>query len=117
MLYLDTLPPKVLHISVSCGIFKNIFNNTIVVPSFSLPTNATLCQKVVNGMYMEDFDIGEQFNNYLLRLCGRAFYGVVIPLEIFKTTKEADPLIRWTRITFGWYPSLVFDWRMLDRAI
>ena len=38
---------------------KNGVNNIIFVTSFSLPNNATLCQNVVNGMHMEDFDIGE----------------------------------------------------------
>ena len=94
MLYLDTLPPKVLHISVSCGIFKNIFNNTIVVPSFPFPTSATLCQKNVNGMRLEYLDTGEKFHNHLLRLCERPFRVVFIPSDIFNTMKENEPLTR-----------------------
>jgi hypothetical protein len=66
---------------------------------------------------MEDFDIGEQFHNYLLRMCERAFHGVVIPLDLVKTMKEAEPLTRWTRLRFGWSPSPVFAFRMLARAI
>jgi hypothetical protein len=88
-----------------------------VVPSFSLPTNATLCRKVVSGTHMEDFDIGEQFHNNLLRMCECAFHGVVIPSDIIKTMKEAEPLMRWTRLPFGWSPSPVFALRMLERAI
>jgi hypothetical protein len=66
---------------------------------------------------MEDFDIGEQFHNYLLRLCERAFHGVVIHSDLVKTMKEAEPLMRWTRLPFGWSPSPVFALRMLARSM
>jgi hypothetical protein len=65
----------------------------------------------------EDFDIGEQFHNYLLRLCERAFHGVVIPSYLVKTMKEAEPLIRWTRLPFGWSSSPVFALHILARAM
>jgi hypothetical protein len=107
--------PTYIHVVWNCT--KNGVNITIVVPSFSLPTNATLCRKVVNGTHMEDFDIGEQFHNYLLRMCERAFHGVVIPSDLVKTMKEAEPLMRWTLLPFGWSPSPVFALRMLSRAI
>jgi hypothetical protein len=73
------VPKGPTDIRVVWNCTKNGVNITIVIPSFSLPTNALLCRKVVNGTYMEDFDIVEQFHNYLLRLCERAFRGVVIP--------------------------------------
>jgi hypothetical protein len=66
---------------------------------------------------MEDFDIGEQFHNYLLRLCGRAFRVVFTPSDLVKTMKEAEPLIRWMPLPFGWSPSPVFALRMLARLI
>ena len=56
-------------IRVVCNYTKNGVNNIIVVLSIYLTTNITLRQKVVNGTHMEDFDIGEKFHNYLLRLC------------------------------------------------
>jgi hypothetical protein len=111
------VPKGPTDIRVVWNCTKNGVNITIVVPSFSLPTKATLCRKVVNGTHMEDFDIGEQFHNYLLRLCESAFHGVVIPSDLVKTMKEAEPLMRWTRLPFGWSPSPVFALRMLARAI
>ena len=66
---------------------------------------------------MEDFDIGEKFHNYLLRLCECAFCGVVIPFDIFNTTKEAEPIMIWMWLTFGWYPSPACSLHMLARAI
>ena len=111
------LPKGTTDIRVVWNCFKNIFNNTFFVPYFYLPTNAKLCKKVVNDTYMEDFGIGEQFYNKLLRFCERTFHSVVIPLDIFKTMKEADPLMRWARIPSGWHPSSVFTFRMLYRAI
>ena len=68
-------------------------------------------------MHIEYFDIGEQFHNYFLWFCERAFRGHVIPSYIFKTMKEADLLMRWTWIHFGWSPSPVFALSLLDRAI
>jgi hypothetical protein len=50
-------------------------------------------------------------------MCERAFHGVVIPSDLVKTMKEAEPLMRWTLLPFGWSPSPVFALRMLTRAI
>ena len=99
------------------GFTKNRVNNIIFVPSFPLPTNATLCQKVVNVYHMEDFDIRENFHNYSLRLCESSFHGVLIASDIVKIMKEAEPLMRWKRIPFGWYQSPVFSLSVLARAI
>ena len=81
------VPKGPTYFRVMWNCTKNGVNNTIFVPSFSLPTNATLCLQVVNGTQMEDFDIGEKFHSYLLRLCECAFHGIAIPSDLVKKMK------------------------------
>jgi hypothetical protein len=47
----------------------------------------------------------------------RAFHGVLIPSYLVKTMKDTEPLMRWTRLPFGWSQSPVFALRILARAI
>ena len=90
------VPKCPTDIRVMWNCTKNEVNNIIVVISFSLPTKSTLFQKVINGVHMEDFDIGEKFHNYLLWFFERAFHCGVISLGIFKTMKETESHMRWT---------------------
>ena len=67
------VPKGTIYIQVVSNCNKYGVNNDIVVPYFSLPTNAKLFRKFVNGTHMEDFDIGEQFHNYLFRFANAPF--------------------------------------------
>ena len=50
----------------------------------------------------------EQFHNYLVRLCERAFSGVLISSDIVKAMKEDDPIMRWAQLPFEWSLSPIF---------
>jgi hypothetical protein len=70
-----------------------------------------------------DFDIGEQFHNYLLHHSMRGFCGVELPMDLVATLQEEEAgpsvarFMRWARLVFGWQSSPYFALRMHSRAI
>jgi hypothetical protein len=73
------------------------------------------------GTHHGDFDIGEQFHNYILHQEEQQFCGVEIPLELVQKLQaeglEIAHAMRWERLIFGWQISPYFALRMLARAI
>jgi hypothetical protein len=78
-------------------------------------------RRLSNGAYSGDFDIGEQFHNYMLHPTEQIYCGVHVPLETVERLRaeglEVDPLMRWNRLVFGWQSSPYLALRMLARAL
>jgi hypothetical protein len=74
---------------------------------------------IVSKKKMEqgDFDIGEEFHNYVLAEEEIPYHGVIFPAQLCETEALAEPLLRWTIPPFGWSSSPYFTWRMLARAL
>jgi hypothetical protein len=100
---------------------KNGVNEYMFTPSFFLPTVATYLRRLSNGSYSGDFNIGEQFHNYMLHPVERIFCGVHIPSRLLQKLcaegLRVEPLMRWNRLVFGWQSSPYLALRMLARAL
>ena len=68
-------------------------------------------------MEQEDFDVSEEFQNYVLSKEEHPYHEVVIPREICETKEYAETLMRWTVPLFFCTCSLYFTLRMLARAL
>jgi hypothetical protein len=100
---------------------KNGVNEHMFTPGFFLPTVATYLRRLGSGSYSGDFDIGEQFHNYMLHPVERIFCGVHIPIDLVQDLGAegltVEPLMRWNRLVFGWQSSPYLALRMLARAL
>ena len=101
---------------------KNGVNETMYTPSFQLPTPASYHRVVEPEMEAGDFDIGEQFPNYMLHPTEQPYFGVDLPPELLKELEDAGievsgGYLRWTRLPFGWQSSPYLALRMLARAL
>jgi hypothetical protein len=106
-------------IRVFWNLTKNGVNATLLSPSFLLCTIASLCRRLEPGDDQGDFDIKEQYHNYLLHVSERAYHGVIIPPRVCqdKNVELATPLVRFTRVPFGWGPAAYLTLRMFARAL
>jgi hypothetical protein len=75
---------------------------SIYNPSFFLPTTATLNRRIEEEMEQVNFDIGEEFHNYVLAKEERPYHGVIVPDQICEAEALSEPLILWTAPPFGW---------------
>jgi hypothetical protein len=100
---------------------KNGLNEHMLTPGFFLPTVATYLRRLSSGAHSGDFDIGEQFHNYMLHPTEQIFCGVHIPADMVQQLGAegltVEPLMRWSRLVFGWQSSPYFALRMLARAL
>jgi hypothetical protein len=90
-------------------------------PSFFLPTMNTYLRRLPAEAYCGNFDIGEQFHNYVLHEREQIYCGVEIPPAVIqdlqtKGIQVAAPM-RWGRLVFGWQSSPYLALRMLTRAL
>ena len=100
---------------------KNEVNDTVYTPSFQLPTPASYHWVVEAG----DFDIGEQFPNYMLHPAERSYFGVDLPEELVKELVDEFAqkgwhigwYMQWNWLPFGWQSSPYSALRMLARAL
>jgi hypothetical protein len=53
-------------------------------------------------MEQDDFDIGEEFHNYVLAKEERLYHGVIVPAQLCETEALVEPLMRWSVPQFGW---------------
>jgi hypothetical protein len=104
-----------IHVVWDCT--NNGINPTIYTPYFWLPMIATLCRRILANNEQGDFDIEEEFHNYVLHKYERQFHGVLIPKLVCDTHPLAMPLMRFTVPPFGWTSSPYFTSRMLARII
>ena len=111
-------------IRVVWDLTKNGLNPCCYAPSFSLPTQETLSRRIQSGWHQEDFDVGEQFHNYVVHPKVRPYMGVSFDGPTRKLLQDLLPadvtlpkLMRWARTPFGWTLSPYFDLRMFARAI
>lgn len=86
---------------------KNGVNKTMYTPSFQLPTPASYHWVVEPEMEAGDFDIGEQFPNYMLHPMEQPYFGVNLPPELLRELEYAgvevsNGYLHWTRLPFGW---------------
>ena len=114
--------PKGLNdIRVVWDLLKNGLNACMFTPRFFLPTMAAYLRRIEAGIYSGDFDIGEQFHNYMLHESEQVYCGVEIPDKLVeRLRKECLPVqkfMRWGRLVFGWQSSPYFGLRMFARAI
>jgi hypothetical protein len=95
--------------------------NGVNAPSFFLPTVATYLRRLDCDAYSGDFDIGEQFHNYMLHPVEQIYCGVHIPkdlvLQLCAEGLIVEPLMRWSRLVFGWQSSPYLALRMLAQAL
>jgi hypothetical protein len=100
---------------------KSGLNEHMFTPSFFLPTVATYLRKLTNVAHSGDFDIGEQFHNYMLHPQEQIYCGVHVPGETVRRLVSeglaVEPLMRWSRLVFGWQSSPYLALRMLARAL
>jgi hypothetical protein len=61
---------------------KSGLNEHMFTPSFFLPMVATYLRKLTHGAHSGDFDIGEQFHNYMLHPVEQIYCGVHVPDEL-----------------------------------
>jgi hypothetical protein len=108
-------------IRVVWDLSKNGLNETMYTPSFFLATMSTYLRRIEAGFYGGDFDIGEQFHNYMLHESEQVFCGVEVPAVLrSKFIKEGWSIpkyMRWTRLVFGWQSSPYMALRMFARAL
>jgi hypothetical protein len=68
-----------------------------------------------------DFDIGEQFHNYMLHISEQPYCGVDLPPDFVEQMRAdgfvADCYMRWIRLVFGWQSSPYFALRMHVRGL
>lgn len=108
-------------IRVVWDLAKNGLNECMFTPSFFLPTMPTYLRRVAAGAHHGDFDIGEQFHNYVLHQAEQQFCGVEVPCDLVAKLQaeglEVESLMRWGRLVFGWQSSPYYALRMLARAM
>jgi hypothetical protein len=68
-------------------------------------------------MEQVNFDIGEEFQNYVLAKEEILYHGVIITAQLCETKDLAEPLMRWTAPSCGWSSLPYFTLRMLARAL
>jgi hypothetical protein len=111
------VPKGTDDISVVWDCTNNGGNPTIYTSSFWLHMIATLCRRILANSEQGDFDIEEEFHNYILHKYERQFHGVLVPKLVCDTHPIATPLMRFTVPPFGWTSSPYFTLRMLARVI
>jgi hypothetical protein len=115
------VPKGADDIRVVWDLKKNGLNAQMYTPTFFLPSMGTYLRRLMPEAYSGDFDIGEQFHNYVLHASERVFCGVRIPTELSDTLSaegwEVAPIMRWDRLVFGWQTSPYLALRMLARAL
>jgi hypothetical protein len=108
-------------IRVVWDLAKNGLNETMFTPTFFLATMPTYLRRIQPGFYGGDFDIGEQFHNYVLHQKEQPYCGVEIPKHLIaklsKEGLEVQQFMRWKRLVFGWQSSPYFALRMFARAM
>jgi hypothetical protein len=80
----------------------NGVNPSTYTPLFHLATGATPFRRIETGMEQDDFDIDEDFHNYVLVASERPYHGVLVPDELCKSCEGAAQIMRWTVPPFGW---------------
>jgi hypothetical protein len=68
-------------------------------------------------MEQDDFDIAEEFHNYVLAESEGPYHRGLVPDELCKRYEDAERIMRWTVLPFGWTCSPCFTLRMLARAL
>jgi hypothetical protein len=115
------VPKGTTDIRVVWDLKKNGLNEHMYTPGFFLPTMGTYLRRLPPGSYSGDFDIGEQFHNYMLHESERVFCGVHVPTRLVECLRaeglQVAPLMRWERLVFGWQSSPYLALRMLARAL
>jgi hypothetical protein len=115
------VPKGTTDIRVVWDLKKNGLNEHMYTPGFFLPTMGTYLRRLPPGSYSGDFDIGEQFHNYMLHESERCFCGVQVPTRLVESLRaegvQVAPLMRWERLVFGWQSSPYLALRMLARAL
>jgi hypothetical protein len=100
---------------------KSGLNGHMFTPGFFLPTVATYARRLYHEAHSGDFDIGEQFHNYMLHPTEQIYCGVRIPGDMVRRLVaegiSVEPLMRWGRLVFGWQSSPYLALRMLARAL
>ena len=76
------MPKGTDDIWVVWDLAKNGLNETMYTPTFFLAIMGSYLRRIEAGMYGGDFDIGEQFHNYMLHESEQRFCGVDIPPEL-----------------------------------
>ena len=108
-------------IRVVWDLTKNGLNPLVFTPSFYLPTASSYVRRLEPGMEAGDFDIGEQFHNYILHSSEQQYCGVNLPadLVIKMAAKgfEGERYMRWGCLVFGWQSSPYFALRMHVRGL
>ena len=108
-------------IRVVWDLSKNGLNGTMYTPTFFLASMSTYLRRIESGFYGGDFDVGEQFHNYMLHEGEQPYCGVEIPVDLReKLTKEGlhiPKFMRWSRLVFGWQSSPYLALRMFARAL
>jgi hypothetical protein len=115
------VPKGADDIRVVWDLAKNGLNEHMFTPSFFLPTMNTYLRRLPAGAYCGDFDIGEQFHNYILHESEQVYCGVEVPLSVVERLQaegiQITAPLRWGRLVFGWQSSPYLALRMLTRAL
>jgi len=100
---------------------QNGVNAIVRAPSFQLPTPSSVHRILEAYMHCGDFDVGEQFPNYMLHPTERRYFGVRLSKSLMEQLRKDYPdlpdLWRWERLPFGWMPSPYLALSMLARVL
>ena len=79
----------------------------------------SLCRKLEPGDYQVDFDIKEQYHNYLIHTSERVYHGVSIPPRLCQNNDSelGTPLMSFTIVPFGWGTADYLTLIMFTRAL
>jgi hypothetical protein len=88
------VPKGPTNIRVVWNFTGNGVNPSIYTPSFHLATGATFFRRIETVMEQDDFDIGEEFHNYVLAASEQPYHGVLVPDELFKRCEGAERIMR-----------------------
>jgi hypothetical protein len=78
------VPKGASDIQVLSNLTKNGVNTTVLSPHFFVCTITSLCRRLEPGDDQGDFDIKEQYHNYILHVSERAYHGVSIPPRVWQ---------------------------------
>jgi hypothetical protein len=89
-------------------------NDSVFAPHFFLPLMGILMQYLPNDAWIGDFDIGEEFHNFLLPAREHPYHGVLLP-EAIQVEFNCEAAM-WEQLPMGFKPSPYVAGCLMSRA-
>mmetsp|Transcript_14468 Transcript_14468/g.20830 ORF Transcript_14468/g.20830 Transcript_14468/m.20830 type:complete len:795 (+) Transcript_14468:3270-5654(+) len=118
------IPKGLLDIRVVWNLTQNLVNLCCYAPSFQLRNIWSIAMRIMANWHSGDFDVEEQFHNYILESIMREYCGIILSRGVRGFLEANLPKgthipkhYRWGRLPFGWRPAPYFALRMFARGI